>query len=55
MKRLTYDELFFLVQELSKGCFEYQQTIKRLEKRVAELEEKLGLNSKNSSKPPSSD
>jgi len=31
------------------------QTIERLEARVAELERQLGLNSQNSSKPPSSD
>jgi hypothetical protein len=51
----TYEELFALVQTLSKQCFEYQQTIKRLEKRVADLESQLNNNSKNSSKPPSSD
>lgn len=51
----TYEELFALVQTLSKQCFEYQQTIKRLEKRVADLESQLKKNSKNSSKPPSSD
>src|SRR6266478_6191118 len=31
------------------------QVIERLEARVAELERQLGLNSQNSSKPPSSD
>jgi hypothetical protein len=51
----TYDELFALVQVLSKQCFEYQQTIKRLEKRIADLESEVNKNSKNSSKPPSSD
>jgi transposase len=51
----TYDELFALVQALSKQCFDYQQTIKRLEKRIADLEDQLNKNSKNSSKPPSSD
>lgn len=51
----TYDELSSLVQLLTKQAFEYQQTIKKLEKRITELEEKLNLNSKNSSKPPSSD
>ncbi len=51
----TYDELFALVQGLSKTVFEQQQIIKRLTKRVAELEEQLKLNSKNSSKPPSTD
>lgn len=51
----TYDELFALVQHQSKMIFEQGQTIKRLEKKIAELEEKLKLNSKNSSKPPSTD
>jgi transposase len=58
----TYDELFAIVKLLSKQAFEYQQTIKRLEKRItalekqnAELKERLGLDSNNSSKPPSSD
>lgn len=44
----TYNELLKLIED---KC----NIIARLEKRVAELEEKLRLNSKNSSKPPSSD
>ena len=44
----TYDELIKLVAQ-------QQQTIACLEKRVAELEERLNLNSNNSSKPPSMD
>ena len=44
----TYDDLCRIV-------FEQEQTIKRLEKKIAHLEELLKLNSKNSSKPPSSD
>jgi transposase len=55
LRKPTYDELFALVQHQSKIVFEQGQTIKRLEKKVAELEEKLKLNSKNSSKPPSTD
>ena len=51
----TYDELFFLVKHQSKIVFEQGETIKRLEKKVAQLEEQLKLNSKNSSKPPSAD
>ena len=51
----TYDELFALVQHQSKMIFEQEQAIKRLEKKIATLEEKLKLNSKNSSKPPSTD
>ncbi|MCH9626287.1 MAG: IS66 family transposase ISStau2 [Chlamydiales bacterium] len=53
--RPTYDQLFEMVQILSKANFELQQTVKRLQNRVNELEERLGLNSKNSSKPPSTD
>ena len=44
----TYDELIKIIKEQRK-------TIERLEKRVQELEEQLNLNSKNSSKPPSTD
>ncbi len=55
LSKPTYDELFALVQHQSRIIFEQSQTIKRLEKKVAELEERLGLNSKNSSKPPSTD
>lgn len=44
----TYDQLLEIIEEQRK-------TIARLEKRVAELEERLSLNSQNSSKPPSSD
>lgn len=44
----TYDELLKIIKA-------QQETIVRLEKRVAELEERLNLNSKNSSKPPSTD
>jgi len=51
----SYDELLTLVQLLSKANFDLQQENKRLLKRIEELEERLNLNSKNSSKPPSSD
>lgn len=44
----TYKELLQVIAEQRK-------IIERLEKRVAELEERLGLNSTNSSKPPSTD
>ena len=46
--RPTYDELLNLVQELKRE-------INELKKENAELRERLNLNSKNSSKPPSSD
>lgn len=44
----TYEELLQIIEE-------QRATIARLEKRVAELEERLSLNSENSSKPPSTD
>ena len=44
----TYDDLLKIIAE-------QQKTIIRLEKRVADLEERLNLNSQNSSKPPSTD
>lgn len=46
--RPSYDELLKIIDE-------QRQTIARLEKRIAELEERLNLNSNNSSKPPSTD
>jgi hypothetical protein len=51
----TYDEFFALGQYQSRVIFEQDLVIKRLEKKVAELEERLKLNSKSSSKPPSTD
>ena len=51
----TYEELIDFVRHQSKIVFEQDQTIKRLEKRITQLEEQLKLNSKNSSKPPSTD
>lgn len=51
----SYDELFEIVQLLSKANFRLQEENKRLQKRINELEERQNLNSKNSSKPPSSD
>jgi transposase len=44
----SYDDLLKIIED-------QQRTIARLEKKIAELEERLNLNSKNSSKPPSSD
>jgi hypothetical protein len=51
----SYEELFEMVQLLSKANFELQEENKCLQKRINELEERLNLNSQNSSKPPSSD
>ena len=48
-------ELEGLVAKLLARDAERDALVARLEKRVAELEEKLGLSSRNSSKPPSSD
>ena len=44
----TYDELFELVHQL-------REENRQLKERIQKLEECLGLNSQNSSKPPSSD
>jgi len=46
--RPSYDNLLQIIEEQRK-------TIDALEKKVARLEERLGLNSQNSSKPPSTD
>lgn len=43
--KTTYDELARIVKD-------QHQTIDRLEKRIIELEERLGINSSNISKPP---
>ena len=51
----TYEELFETVRLLSAANFKLLEENKRLQKRIAELEERLNLNSKNSSKPPSTD
>jgi transposase len=48
-------ELEGLVTALLARDAEREAVVARLEKRVAELEEKLGMSSRNSSKPPSSD
>jgi len=51
----TYEELFEAVNLLSAANFNLQEEKKRLQKKVEELQERLGLNSNNSSKPPSTD
>lgn len=51
----TYEELLHIIEEQRKTINDQCKIIERLEKRVAELEERLGLNSTNSSKPPSTD
>jgi uncharacterized coiled-coil protein SlyX len=48
-------ELEAMVTALLARDAEREAVVARLEKRVAELEEKLGMSSRNSSKPPSSD
>ena len=57
-----YEQLELLVREQQRVIKEQQKiieeqrlTIVRLEARIVKLEEQLNLNSKNSSKPPSSD
>ncbi|MFZ0564750.1 MAG: IS66 family transposase [Chlamydiales bacterium] len=51
----SYDELFETVRLLSEANFRLMEENRRLQKRIAELEERLNLDSQNSSKPPSSD
>ncbi|WP_155117421.1 DUF6444 domain-containing protein [Neochlamydia sp. EPS4] len=55
MMKPTYEDLFILVQHQSQMVFEQEQTIKRLEKRILELEKMLNLPPINSSKGPSSE
>jgi len=51
----TYDELLTIVEEQRKTIARLEKKIEELEERNFKLEERLNLNSKNSSKPPSSD
>ena len=51
----TYEELEKIIQEQSKMIAKTQHLLKLALDRIAELEERLNKNSKNSSKPPSSD
>ena len=51
----TYEELETRVAEQDKQLAEQAKLIKQLLKRIANLEDQLNKNSKNSSKPPSSD
>lgn len=51
----TYEELENIIQEQAKTIAKMQHLLKLALDRVAELEERLNKNSKNSSKPPSSD
>lgn len=53
--RPTYDELAALVVGLVAGNAEKDAVISELRAEVAELKRQLGMNSRNSSKPPSSD
>ncbi|WP_084010359.1 IS66 family transposase [Pseudofrankia sp. DC12] len=55
MTRPTYDELAALVVAQAAIIKEQAAEIERLKARVAELEARLAANSRNSSKPPSSD
>ncbi|MBS4165255.1 MULTISPECIES: hypothetical protein [unclassified Neochlamydia] len=55
MMKPTYEDLFILVQHQSQMVFEQEQTIKRLEKRILELEIMLNLPPSNRSKSPRSE
>ena len=52
---MSYDEKDIRIQELEKSNFELRALLIKALERIAELERRLGLNSGNSSKPPSSD
>jgi transposase len=53
--RPSYDELAALVVEQARAITELRVRVTALEAENAELKRRLGLNSQNSSKPPSSD
>ncbi len=51
----TYDELLTIIEEQRRTIARLEKKVEELEERNAKLEESLNLNSRNSSKPPSSD
>lgn len=51
----TVEQLLLLLAERDRALVERDRLIARLAERVAELEARLGKNSRNSSKPPSTD
>jgi anti-sigma factor RsiW len=53
--RPSYDELAALVVEQARVIAELRARVAALEAENAELKRRLGMNSTNSSKPPSSD
>jgi len=55
LETLSRDELINMVLRQAKAIEIQAEQISRLGEKVAELEERLGMNSRNSSKPPSSD
>lgn len=55
MAKPTYDELVELVASQARLIEAQAKEIERLKARVAELEARLGMNPRNSSKPPSSE
>ena len=55
LETFSKDKLIDLVLALQESLHAYQERVVFLEKRVEELERRLGRNSSNSSRPPSSD
>ena len=51
----TYEQLLALVDELSQRNTELERVVAVQADRIAELERRLGADSSNSSRPPSSD
>jgi transposase len=51
----TIEQLLLLLVERDQALVGRDRVIARLAERIAELEARLGKNSRNSSKPPSSD
>lgn len=55
LEQLTKPQLIDIVMLLQARVRQLEEQNRRLEARVEELERRLGMNSGNSSKPPSSD
>lgn len=55
VQKPTYEELLFIIQDLTAKLEKSEALLAKAEARIAKLEAQLNLNSRNSSKPPSSD
>lgn len=55
IQKPTYEELLFIIRDLTAKLEKSEALLTKAEGRIAKLEAQLNQNSRNSSKPPSSD